>query len=216
MSVEDSAQLVMTIITSIGGGVALVVGLGSWLGKVLAGRLLEQDRLRAQSELERLKSILGVYAKRFETEHSQLFAKRVEVMERIFHSLIDITAQAAKSLWFVEAPRNPVAIRAQAEKLYSDIRQLGHYFDRNRIFLEEDICQSVSEAIVKGSSPAAQYICYLGNYEDHELHTLKDVRDRCWDEVANEVRPAIDKVEQRFRSIVLAHINAANKPVEPT
>lgn len=214
MSVDDTGQLVQTIIVSIGGTAVLVAGLISWLGKVWAGRLLEMDKLRSQSELEKLRSVLGVYAKRFETEHAQLFAKRVEVMEQIFRSLINIEAQAARSLWFVEAPQNPVEIRKQSEKLYSDIRELGNYFDRNRIFLEEDICQSVRDALAKGSNPAAEYMLYIRNYDDHELHSLHDVRDRCWDKVSKELRPAMDKVERRFRSIVLAHIDTSNKPVE--
>jgi hypothetical protein len=44
MSLSEIWQTSFAILTSLGGGGAIVILLSSWLGKVWAARILEQDR----------------------------------------------------------------------------------------------------------------------------------------------------------------------------
>jgi hypothetical protein len=56
MSFQDFLKLVGAILAAIGGGGALVLALSSWLGKIWAERILNQDRHRYNVEIEKVKS----------------------------------------------------------------------------------------------------------------------------------------------------------------
>jgi hypothetical protein len=58
MSLSEIWQTSFAILTSLGGGGAIVIGLSSWLGKVWASRILEQDRKKYTIEIEELKARL--------------------------------------------------------------------------------------------------------------------------------------------------------------
>jgi hypothetical protein len=44
MNISDLAKIVVSVLVSLGGGGAIVVGLSSWLGKIWAERLMERER----------------------------------------------------------------------------------------------------------------------------------------------------------------------------
>ena len=56
MGFQDFLKLIGAILAAIGGGGALVFALSSWLGKIWAERILNQDRHRYNVELEKVKS----------------------------------------------------------------------------------------------------------------------------------------------------------------
>jgi len=58
MTFEDVAKIVLTIITSVGGGGVIVLGLSGWLGKVWASRLMAADQAKHNRELEKLRADL--------------------------------------------------------------------------------------------------------------------------------------------------------------
>jgi hypothetical protein len=58
MSFQDVLQISVTVLASLGGGGVIVVGFASWLGKVWAARILEQDRKKYTAEIEELKARL--------------------------------------------------------------------------------------------------------------------------------------------------------------
>jgi Glu-tRNA(Gln) amidotransferase subunit E-like FAD-binding protein len=55
MDWDQAFKLVASILTSIGGGAAIIFGLSSWLGKVWASKILEADKLKYQSAFEVVK-----------------------------------------------------------------------------------------------------------------------------------------------------------------
>lgn len=73
-------QLAGAIIASIGGGAAVLWGLSSFLAKVWVNRLLEKDRLRYQSELERVK---GDYQKEIEAVRGHIAAAQRHLQGQI-------------------------------------------------------------------------------------------------------------------------------------
>ena len=206
------------------GGVNVVIlALIAWLGKLWLKRILIRETHKLNTDLEsfksnltssasrdveRLKTELAIQAKRSEKEHSTIFDKQVEVIDFMYKSLVNISAQASKSLWFIECPRHPDGIRKEASKLHDEINNLNRYFVQNKIYIDAETCETIADAIEKASKPAAQYVCYLGNYDDHELHTIQDVRDRSWDTICQELHPAIQIVENRFREQFLYHRNS--------
>jgi hypothetical protein len=69
-------EIAATILLSLGGASAIVIGCASWLGKVWANRILQSDRRRYEEELERLRGDLNkaLHVRRiqFETEFKVL------------------------------------------------------------------------------------------------------------------------------------------------
>jgi hypothetical protein len=61
-------QTAAAVIVSLGGGGLIVFALSSWLGKVWAARILEQDRAKYTTEIERLKGSLEQTNRAFQAE----------------------------------------------------------------------------------------------------------------------------------------------------
>ncbi len=47
-----------------------------------------------------------------------------------------------------------------------------------------------------------QYQAFLGNYDDHELNTLIDVKENAWKELEETVPPALRELETEFRQVL--------------
>lgn len=56
MTFDDILKIAVTIVTSIGGAGAIILGLSNWLGNIWANRIHEKDRQKYQQELEALKA----------------------------------------------------------------------------------------------------------------------------------------------------------------
>lgn len=67
-----------SIIISIGGAGAIIFGLSSWLGKVWANRLMEQEKANYSKELEKLKSEFTQNTERYKLQlkKSELFFQK--------------------------------------------------------------------------------------------------------------------------------------------
>lgn len=59
MRLSELAEIVVSVLLSLRGGGAIVLGLSNWLGKVWAERLMEREKSRYQKELEDFKAKLG-------------------------------------------------------------------------------------------------------------------------------------------------------------
>jgi len=58
MNISDIFAISGAVIGSVGGSALIILALSTWLGKVWANRILEQDRFRYKSEIEQLKNKL--------------------------------------------------------------------------------------------------------------------------------------------------------------
>ncbi|HHC6465739.1 TPA: hypothetical protein ACN36C_004474 [Vibrio parahaemolyticus] len=156
-----------------GGVNAVLVALIAWLGKLWLKRILIRESHNLSTtlesfkselassttrEVERLKAELSIQAKHLEKEHSTIFDKQVEVIDQIYKSLVNISAQASKSLWFIECPRSPKEIRQEASKLHDAIKDLHKYFKQNKIYIDVETCETIEDAISKASEPAVEYM----------------------------------------------------------
>ena len=237
MNLSDMLNIVAAKIIAIGGDGGIIFGLSSWLGKLWANRLLEQQKnenmtaleqhkndlaqglesfknslaKEKDSEIEKLKNELSLISTKYQTEHSMLFTQRVEILKTVYESLMEIQRQASNSLWFINASRNPQDIRSNAQKYYDDIMDSGDYFRKSRIFLEPDLCDKIENVFSEVGHTAGQFLATLGVYDDHEISETDTIRDDSWKKVKLLVNPAIEEVENEFRNIMLAHESTVNK-----
>lgn len=103
MSWEEIFKLVAAAILSVGGGGALVLGLGSWLGKVWADRILRNETQQLALKLEAAKRELDVIKEntlRFQNDKIMIYRAVIEIVARLLsaldsHSLGRLMAGAA-------------------------------------------------------------------------------------------------------------------------
>ena len=93
---REILEIGAAIVLSFGVSGTVIFGLSSWLGKVWASRILEQDRLRYQGELERVKNELEATAKRLQGDIDKtIFVHRLH-FETEFLALRDIWQRVAR------------------------------------------------------------------------------------------------------------------------
>jgi hypothetical protein len=95
MSVTHVFSVAAAILTSVGGASAIIFFLSSWLGKVWANRILEQDRARYGEELARLKGEVEAANRKFQAElDKRIYVHRVH-FETEFGALKEIWKAAS-------------------------------------------------------------------------------------------------------------------------
>jgi len=63
-------------------------------------------------------------------------------------------------------------------------------------------CEKIENVLRGIQDPVVMYHLYLGNYDDHELHTLTDAKDLAWTNIREVVPAALRELESDFRSVL--------------
>ena len=133
MSLEDVWSIAGAIIASLGGGALIVLGLSSWLGKLWASRILQNERQQHATDFERFKSELEQLRRRFQGEIDKtVFVHRVQ-FETEFSAMRDIWARVMNVRGTMAALR-PTASTAPENE--TEEEALQRVFIRRRTFGE--------------------------------------------------------------------------------
>lgn len=98
MNVTDVFLVSGAVLASSGGAAAIIFGLSSWLGKVWANRILEQDKLRYSSELERIRNKLEVESQQRQLIFSLYFEGQFKLYNDLWISLVELQ-EGVENLW---------------------------------------------------------------------------------------------------------------------
>ena len=213
-----------SVLLSLGGGGALVAAFSSWLGKVWANRILEQDRARYQREIEalrsqfeanlaRLNSELDAANRRIQAElDKRLFVNRVqfekefECLARVWRAVAEVRASfngLRPELSIVSATENPQeALRkrfAEYQRRVSDLREAVHYFSP---FYPQDVYAQLSKLIDT---------CHL---EQMQVATHDPNRDPRWFEQGKENCGAFNQGAARVSDLIRTRL-ASISIIEP-
>ncbi|MCW9059920.1 MAG: hypothetical protein OQL11_13715 [Gammaproteobacteria bacterium] len=105
MDATDVFLVSGAILASAGGAAAIIFGLSSWLGKVWANRILEQDKLRYTSELEKIKNKLQAESQQRQLMFSLYFEGQFKLYNDLWMSLSELQ-DGVESLWSEASRRN--------------------------------------------------------------------------------------------------------------
>lgn len=109
MMFEQVLRIAATILVSLGGSGAIILGLSGWLGKVWANRLMQADRIRYERELEVLRSSLRA------TVDTQTERLRTELGKTIHVHRVQFEAEfsAYKDIWrtLIEVKKAVLSLR---------------------------------------------------------------------------------------------------------
>jgi hypothetical protein len=98
MNTDDVFKIAGAILGSVGGAALIVVGLSSWLGKVWANHILEKDRLKYASELERIKTQLQRESEKQKITFSLYFEGQFKLYNDLWLSLSELKNEVDR-LW---------------------------------------------------------------------------------------------------------------------
>ena len=84
----DIWNTALAIVTSLGGGALIVFAFSSWLGKVWANRILEQDRTKYQAAIEGLKSEITKKIHEHNVAVSRIDAQQAEAIQRLYVAFV--------------------------------------------------------------------------------------------------------------------------------
>ena len=126
MSWEDVFKIVFGVLGSIGGGAAIVLAFSSWLGKVWANRILEADKARFQSELDRVK--------RYSEQQFHFY-------NELWSSLYDLKI-AGDSLWESANPQN-------ARRFSNQLKETKDQVTRSSLLIEDEHYESLKRLLTE-------------------------------------------------------------------
>lgn len=204
-----------TILLAIGGNTAILAVLG-FLGKSLLEKLVARDTKRFEADLkaksdsaiEHLKSELQLKAVEHKERFSRLHEKRATVIAELYGCLVEMLWEAESFLspmeWAGE-PNKEEKHRAAMNKLVEFFR----FFDKNRIYLPEELCESLEKLAMQVRSHIINFGVYVRYKEevlnDHTRENKEKALNAGWDSIKNEVPKARKLLEERFRSLLGAN-----------
>ncbi len=137
MSLNDVINTATAIILSLGGSSAIVIVLSTWLGKVWANRILEEDKLKYSKELELTKA---KYEKQLE-EYKQELDKSKSLFIRYSESQFKLYNDLWATLCKLKSTANDLWNDANIENLRSFALHLDktiNSIEKHRLLIEDD------------------------------------------------------------------------------
>lgn len=98
MNYGDIFNVAAAILTSVGGSAIIIMALSSWLGKVWANRILEKDKLKYTSELEKIKAKLQNENEKHKFVFSMYFEGQFKIYNNLWLALVNLDNEVEK-LW---------------------------------------------------------------------------------------------------------------------
>ena len=105
MDINDIFKISGALIGSVGGAAVIIIGLSTWLGKVWANRILEEDKLRYSSELEKIKNELKSETEKRNFVFSLYFEGQFKLYNDLWVSLSELQ-DGVELLWSKANSRN--------------------------------------------------------------------------------------------------------------
>ena len=98
MNYDDIFNVAAAILASVGGSAIIIMTLSSWLGKVWANRILEEDKLKYTSELEKIKAELQNENEKQKFVFSMYFEGQFKIYNNLWLALVNLDNEVEK-LW---------------------------------------------------------------------------------------------------------------------
>lgn len=197
MSWTDGFKFATAVLTSLGGGVAIVFLFSSWLGKIWATRILEKEK----NELEKLR-------KEHEIKFSKLHLERAEAIKEIAQKLRELD----DSLHSFLKNFQPVNEPNLEEKISASIKihnEFVNSYKKHRIFFNNTTADLMHKIALSSRDTYHEVQTYPVSLEDSEYkfipHLLSE-RDESWKRARQsfnqDIQQLIDDLEATFRKIL--------------
>ncbi|EOX4459409.1 hypothetical protein [Vibrio diabolicus] len=224
MSTSNIFEVALAIIGSVGGAGAIIFGLSSFLGKVWANRLMQQEVAKHNEKLEAVKSEL----KKLESEHVVRFT-------RLHEKQADIIAQLYSKLYEVNLCRDTLTLQLQCrelkesyerqyktyepweyiyglhtltdeeqemvEALKVSVNELNEFYGRNKLYLSTQCCELMSRITQLSSFMSSNYSNLAIKDEKGEYRVNPKVPET-WNASIEAIHQMLPMLDLEFKSLI--------------
>ncbi len=185
MNLTEVLQTGSAILISLGGAGAIIMALSSWLGKVWAARILEEDKNKYQVALEQLKSQYQLDVEKNKSVFLRYSESQFNLYNSVWVALCDLE-KAADQLW-------AAATRTYVRDFAKSLSEAKHEVRKGALIIEEEHYERL--------------ISLFSEFEEFEfgkskLLQLRRERERIDRLDENEIRWVIDQngqIRERFK-----------------
>lgn len=174
---------------------------------------IQAVKSRHRKAIESLRSELRRTAVEHEVRFSRLHQRRAEVIERLYKLLVVAlwdTETAASPLEWVDNPGK----RQQGIDAQNSIARFFRFFDKNRLFLPESLCQVIEAFTSELRKPLIHFDTLLSieHPNARSLEKLHDLQAEMWDAIRADVPKQRAAMEEEFRRLLGAAPDLGNPP----
>ena len=197
MNITDIAQVGGSILVSLGGAGLIVMGMSSWLGKVWASRILEEDKNKYQTALEQLKSQYQLDVEKNKSVFLRYSESQFSLYNTVWVALCDLE-KSADQLW-------AAATRTYVKEFAKSLAEAKHEVRKGALIIEEEHYQSLLalfaefEGFQFGKSKLLQLRRErerLDNLDEYEIRSVIDNNG----EIRERFKVILDDVKSKFSS----------------
>lgn len=141
MTISDAFMIAGAVIGSVGGAALIIGGLSTFLGKVWANRILEQDKLKYTAELEQIRNQLTAFREKSQFVFSLYFEGQFKIYNDLWVALVELQ-HCVDLLWEEASPHN-------LKKFIEALRAAKHQIQNSALLVEPahyvDIIKALKE-----------------------------------------------------------------------
>jgi len=205
-------EIWQTLLIAFGGNALLLAVLG-YLGKSLLDKLIVRDTKQFESDLkaksdatiEHLKNELQLNAIEHQVKFSRLHEKRANVIAELYAHLVEM-------LWEAESFLSPMEWAGEPKKdekhrsAMTKVIEFYRFFDKHRIYLPEDVCQSLEKLLMDVRSHVIHFGVYVKYHDSSINDRTREDKSKAWtegwDAIKNQVPFARQQLENEFRLLL--------------
>ena len=197
MNILEIAQTGGAILVSLGGAGAIMMGLSSWLGKVWATKILEEDKNKYKTALEQLKSQYQLDVEKNKSVFLRYSDSQFNLYNTVWVALCDLE-KSADQLW-------AAATRAYVKDFAKSLSEAKHEVRKGALIIEDEHYQSLLELFGEfegfqfGKSKLLQLRRErerLDNLDEYEIRSVIDNNG----EIRDRFKIILDEVKAKFSS----------------
>jgi hypothetical protein len=195
------------VITAIGGS-AVLFGAMAWLARSIITHVLSKDiekhkinlQAESQKELVRLQSSLQLVEFEHQVLFSQLHERKVNIIGEMYSRLVGLHRSASAFVKYYQSVEEEKK-KDYLQQLWNAADRHNDYFDKNRIFFQEELCLKIDDFNDKLSDACSKLAFFF-----QEAKAIKVSDEQIWEEWNNAMKTMENKVpvikqllEQSFR-----------------
>lgn len=129
MNYDDIFNIATAILASVGGSAVIIMALSSWLGKVWANRILEKDKLKYTTELEKIRATLQNENEKQKLVFSMYFEGQFKIYNNLWLALVNLENEVEK-LWKSATVTNLTSFIKAIQKAKKQIKDSALLIER--------------------------------------------------------------------------------------
>ncbi|GJQ50485.1 MAG: hypothetical protein H3C64_05265 [Candidatus Kuenenia stuttgartiensis] len=169
--VSEVFSIAGAMIGSVGGAAFIIVALSTWLGKVWANRILEQDRLKYASGLEQIKNKLNSERERSQFVFSLYFEGQFKIYNDLWAALVELQ-YGVERLW-------KEASRQNLQKFIKALQEATPQIKKSALLIEPEHYNEIMNALrtFEGYRVGKERLVFVRRSENLDRGQIQEVID---------------------------------------